>query len=69
MQHDRSPEIEAPTAIAVFPEETVLYPRAVAEQHTNLQQWTVMPRGGHFAAFEEPELLVDDVRKFFRTLR
>jgi pimeloyl-ACP methyl ester carboxylesterase len=69
LQHDRSPEIEAPTAIAVFPEETVLYPRAVAERHANLRQWTVMPRGGHFAAFEEPELLVDDVRKFFRTLR
>jgi pimeloyl-ACP methyl ester carboxylesterase len=32
-------------------------------------RWTVMPRGGHFAALEEPDLLVDDVRAFFRELR
>jgi epoxide hydrolase len=31
--------------------------------------WTEMPRGGHFAAMEEPELLVEDVRAFFRSLR
>jgi pimeloyl-ACP methyl ester carboxylesterase len=31
--------------------------------------WTKMPRGGHFAALEEPQLFVEDVRKFFRTLR
>ena len=35
----------------------------------NLVHWTEMPRGGHFAALEEPELLVDDVRLFFRPLQ
>ena len=67
--HDRMPELEAPTAIAVFPDDLVFVPRAVAERHTNLHRWTVMPRGGHFAAAEEPDLLVDDLRAFFRPLR
>jgi pimeloyl-ACP methyl ester carboxylesterase len=35
----------------------------------NIVRWTEMPRGGHFAAMEEPELLVEDVRAFFRSLR
>ena len=67
--HDRVPELEAPTAIAVFPQDVIQYPRAVADRHANLQQWTVMPRGGHFAPMEEPDLLVDDVRRFFRRFR
>jgi pimeloyl-ACP methyl ester carboxylesterase len=67
--HARVPEIEVPTAIATFPADVVIYPRAVAERHANLQQWTVMPRGGHFAPMEEPELLVEDVRRFFRRFR
>jgi pimeloyl-ACP methyl ester carboxylesterase len=36
-----------------------------AERFFNVQRWTEMPRGGHFAAMEEPELLVDDIRAFF----
>jgi pimeloyl-ACP methyl ester carboxylesterase len=67
--HDRRPEVEAPTGIAVFPHDVFLVPRAVAEARTDLRRWTVMPRGGHFAPMEEPELLVDDVRAFFRPLR
>lgn len=67
--HDRAPEVEAPTGIAVFPEDVVLIPRAVAARRANLTRWTVMPRGGHFAPMEEPELLVEDVRAFFRALR
>ena len=67
--HDRMPEVEAPTAIAVFPQDVIQYPRAVAERHANLQRWTVMPRGGHFAPMEEPELLVEDIREAFRGLR
>ncbi|WP_322752998.1 alpha/beta hydrolase [Frankia sp. Cas3] len=69
LAHTRSPAIEAPTAIAVFPQDVVLFPRAVAEQHANLARWTVMPSGGHFAPMEEPQLLVDDVRAFFRQFR
>ena len=67
--HDRSPSIEAPTGYAVFPRELGHVPRALAERHANLKHWTVMPRGGHFAPAEQPELLTADIRKFFRTLR
>lgn len=67
--HDRTPAIEAPTGIAIFPEEVVVVPRSVAKRHTNLVQWTLMPHGGHFAPWEEPELLVDDIRSLFRRLR
>ncbi len=67
--HDRQPAIEAPTGIAVFPQELILLPRSVAERHANLVHWTVMPAGGHFAPSEQPELLVDDVRAMFRPLR
>jgi pimeloyl-ACP methyl ester carboxylesterase len=39
------------------------------ERRFNITRWTVMPKGGHFAAFEQPDLFVDDVRAFFRTVR
>lgn len=61
--------IEVPTACAVFPKEIAIPPRRWVEAQTNLTRWTEMPRGGHFAALEEPELLVDDIRTFFRSLR
>ena len=44
-------------------------PRKWAESYYNLKRWTRMPRGGHFAPMEEPELLVEDIRAFFRDLR
>jgi len=44
-------------------------PRSYVERIYNVQHWTEMPRGGHFAAMEEPQLLLDDIRKFFRSLR
>ena len=61
--------IEVPCGIAVFPAEISRPPREWAERSYNVQQWTVMPSGGHFAALEEPELLVEDIRSFFRPLR
>ena len=61
--------IETPTACADFPKEIIWSPRRWLETRYNITRWTVMPRGGHFAAFEQPDLLVDDVRAFFRTLR
>ena len=44
-------------------------PRAYVERMYNVQRWTVMPRGGHFAALEAPDLLIDDLRVFARGLR
>jgi pimeloyl-ACP methyl ester carboxylesterase len=61
-------KIEAPTAVAMFPGELLLPPRHWAERVYNVQRWTEMPRGGHFAAMEEPKLLSDDVRAYFRQL-
>ena len=61
--------VEVPTGCAVFPKEISIAPRRWVEGQYNVTRWTEMPRGGHFAAMEEPELLVDDVRAFFRTLR
>ncbi|HLN15954.1 MAG TPA: epoxide hydrolase [Acidimicrobiales bacterium] len=67
--HDRSPTIEAPTGVSVFPNDLIFVPKRVVERHANLVHWSLMPRGGHFAAAEEPELLVDELRTFFRPLR
>jgi len=67
--HSGTPTLRAPTGIAVFPKEIVLAPRRLASQYANLVHWSVMPRGGHFAAAEEPELFVDDIRAFFRVAR
>ncbi len=65
----RTGRVEVPTACAVFPKEIFYAPRRVIEDRYNLVRWTEMPRGGHFAAMEEPALLVDDIRAFFRDLR
>ena len=58
-----------PAAYASFPREIRHPPRSFAEQVFNIQWWTEMPHGGHFAALEAPELLAADVTTFFRTLR
>ena len=67
--HDRTPLIEAPTGVSVFLEEVLLMPRRWADSYYNLKRWTEMPSGGHFAPMEEPDLLVEDIRAFFRPLR
>ena len=61
--------IEVPTACADFPKEIIWSPRKWLESRYNITRWTEMPKGGHFAAFEQPQLFVDDVRAFFRSVR
>jgi pimeloyl-ACP methyl ester carboxylesterase len=61
--------VEVPTAYQSFPKDILHPPRTLAERAFNIQRWTVSPRGGHFAALEEPELLAEDVRTFFRPAR
>ncbi|MBC7892485.1 MAG: epoxide hydrolase [Sphingobacteriaceae bacterium] len=73
-QEENPPEnswkpLNVPTGIAIFPKDIVPAPRAYAERLYNVQRWTEMPRGGHFAALEEPELFVEELRAFFRPLR
>jgi pimeloyl-ACP methyl ester carboxylesterase len=61
--------VELPTGVASFPKEILRAPRSWCEAGYNITHWTTMPRGGHFAAFEQPELFVDDVSTFFATVR
>ncbi|HET8843414.1 MAG TPA: alpha/beta hydrolase, partial [Ktedonobacteraceae bacterium] len=63
--------VEVPVAFARFPKDLpgVNPPRELAERHLRIERWTQMPRGGHFAALEEPDLLAEDLRAFFRPLR
>ena len=67
--HDRMPVVEAPTAVAVFPGDVLRMPRGWVGRYCNLQRYTVMPEGGHFAPMEEPARLVEDIRAFYRPLR
>jgi pimeloyl-ACP methyl ester carboxylesterase len=61
----------APMGFALFPKEINVPPRAWVERSVGEQMvhWTEMPRGGHFASLETPQLLVNDVREFFRKVR
>jgi pimeloyl-ACP methyl ester carboxylesterase len=60
---------DVPAGFALFPKDLSHTPREWADRFFNVQRWTTMPRGGHFAAHEEPELLARELREFFRPLR
>lgn len=61
--------VEVPTAMAMLPKDLVHGPREWHEREYNVQRWTDLPRGGHFGEWEEPALIADDLRAFFRPLR
>jgi pimeloyl-ACP methyl ester carboxylesterase len=62
--------IDVPTGYAQFPREIIRPPRSLAARtYSDIRRWSVMPRGGHFAALEQPEALANEVREFFRPLR
>ena len=63
------PFIALPTGVARYPKEVLRWPRSWVERQYNVTHWADMPRGGHFAAMEQPELFVGDLREFFRTVR
>lgn len=67
--HDRQPPIEAPTALLQFENDVWMQPRKWAERYYNLKRWNIAENGGHFAPMEAPDVLVEDIRAFFRTLR
>ncbi|WP_318212084.1 epoxide hydrolase [Streptomyces sp. SJL17-1] len=60
---------DTPTALADFAHDNFIPVRHIAERTNRIVQWTTYDRGGHFAAMEQPELLVGDVRRFFRSFR
>jgi len=62
--------VDVPTGYAAFPKEILLPPPSLASRtFTNIQRWTVMKRGGHFAAMEQPDALAHEIREFLRPLR
>ncbi len=62
--------VGVPTGYAAFPREIVRPPRSLAAKvYTDIRRWSAMPKGGHFAALEQPELLAREIREFFRELR
>jgi pimeloyl-ACP methyl ester carboxylesterase len=64
------PKVGVPTACSSFPKEIIRIPRRAAErQFSDLRQWREHDRGGHFAALEQPDAVVNDLRAFFRDLR
>ena len=66
----RGERVPVPMGMAVFPAETPAPPpREWAERGYDVRRWEVMARGGHFAAWEEPDLLAAEIRRFFRDLR
>ncbi len=71
--HNPSPsagkKITVPTGMAQFPKDLIPACRAWEERFYHLRHWTTMSKGGHFAEHEEPELLAEDIRVFFRSLR
>ena len=63
-------KIKIPTGVAIFPAEMSAWPpRSYVERIFNIKHWTEMSSGGHFAAMEQPDLLVNDIRKFLRGLK
>jgi microsomal epoxide hydrolase len=60
---------QVPAGFARFPQEMTHPPKEWAQRFFDVQRWTAMPRGGHFAAMEEPALLAEDIRAFFRPFR
>ena len=63
-------KISIPTGVAVFPKEMSEWPpKSYVNRIFNIQQWTKMPEGGHFAALEKPKLLVKDILDFFKTIK
>ncbi|WP_198533280.1 epoxide hydrolase family protein [Streptomyces sp. AcH 505] len=65
----RVERVDVPTAVALFPADLTQPPRSWAERTYHVTRYTRMPRGGHFAAHEEPGLLAHDLTEFFRGLR
>ncbi len=67
--HDRTPRVEAPSGIAMFDHEVAHWPKSWIEKTYNLQRYKRYHDGGHFAPMEQPAVIIDELREFFRPLR
>lgn len=62
--------VKVPTACAAFPDELLVQPQSIISQRfPNIIQYNFMPTGGHFAAFEEPKLMADDIFSFVKNVQ
>ncbi len=62
--------VDVPMGYCQFPREILRPPQTLAARtYTDIRRWSVMPKGGHFAAMEQPQALAEEVRAFFRALR
>jgi pimeloyl-ACP methyl ester carboxylesterase len=66
---DRAEYVAVPTGVGRYPKEILRYPRPWVERQYNVTYWSDQPRGGHFAAMEQPSLFAADLAAFFRTVR
>jgi pimeloyl-ACP methyl ester carboxylesterase len=66
---DRGERVAPPVSVALFPRELPMPPRSWVERVFDVQRWTPMAAGGHFAAAEQPERLAEDIRAAMRTVR
>ncbi len=64
MQNKSTQKVESPTGAAIFPKDLIPSPKEYADRFFNIVKWTNMPKGGHFAAMEQPEILATDIREF-----
>ena len=63
-------QVRVPTGYVEFPCEILRPPRSMAQNvYPDIRRWTAMPRGGHFAALEQPQALAEEIRAFFRECR
>jgi len=62
-------KVDVPTGVAIFPKDILPAPRSFADRFYNIVRWSEMPRGGHFSAWEEPEMLAGEITEFLRRLR
>jgi pimeloyl-ACP methyl ester carboxylesterase len=69
LQFAAGQRVEVPLGVAVFPAELPMPPRSWLQRCFDVQHWSSQARGGHFAALEQPQLLAEDIRAFFRPLR
>jgi epoxide hydrolase len=68
--HPKPEKVTLPAGVSVFPEETMAGPRAWSERgYTDLVYWNEVDKGGHFAAFEQPQLFVQEMRQWLRNVR
>ena len=68
LKFGRDDFVKIPVGFAKFPKEIPTPPRHYIEKGLNIVHWTELPKGGHFAALEQPKLLADDMIKFFEKL-